>query len=730
MAEAHETRFEELERKLRSYLPDPDLPALRAAYEFARDAHEGQLRKSGDPYIGHPVEVAHFTADLHLDLYSVSAALLHDTVEDTSATVEEVRERFGDQVAFLVNGLTKISKLQFKSREEAQAENIRKLIVAMSRDLRVVLVKLADRLHNIHTLEHMHEAGQRRIAQETIDIYAPIANRLGINWLKVQLEDGALRFLQPDGYRMLADRIAMSRREREVYISETSAILQRLMRDAGIQAEIQGRPKHFFSIFRKMEKSQIEFEDVYDVTAFRIIVEDRARCYEALGLVHDLWKPVPGRFKDYVAIPKANGYQSLHTTVIGHKGERVEIQIRTREMHQIAEHGVAAHWAYKEGRSVFSPDSREFQWLRELVANQAEINDSREFLDSVKLDLFNDEVFVFTPDGDLKNLPAGATPLDFAYAIHSEVGHHCTHAKVNGRVVTLRHELQNGDRVEIITRSDQRPREEWVDIVKSSRAKAKIRAYIRLEQKDRARDMAKQWLGTELKRYGLRYETVTRNGDLQAAAELLKFQTVDQLLVAVGYGRIQAATVVSKIVPPEIEPKEQEASNTVKRIGERLASMIGLQRRNAIRLAGVDGEVMVTYARCCTPVPGDDIVGYVTRGRGIVVHVRSCSRMANLEEERQVDVEWSTLKRPEGESTARKVSVRVVSRDERGLLAEMSAAFSSRGVNIAQAHCSTKEDGLATSLFDVLVTDVGQLKEAMKQVGRIDGVVLVERVRT
>jgi GTP pyrophosphokinase len=485
-----------------------------------------------------------------------------------------------------------------------------------------------------------------------------------------------------------------------------------------------------------MQDSSVEFEQIHDLTAFRVLVDDKSSCYEVLGLVHDLWKPIPGRFKDYIAVPKPNGYQSLHTTVTGPKGQRVEIQIRTHEMHQIAEHGVAAHWAYKEGKGRIDPDGHQFAWLRELVQTQAEVDDARQFVDSMKLDLFSDEVFVFTPQGDIISLPKGATPLDFAYAIHSEVGNHATHARVNGRGVSLRHELSNGDNVEIITRSDQFPREEWIDIVKSSRAKAKIRQYIRKDHRDRAKEVAKNLLTAELKRFGLKFESVLRSGDLQAAAELLKVQNVDQLLIAVGYGKIQKEAVVAKIVPPETPPRAERQNGAVRRIGERIAQFIGRPNDSVVKIAGMDGEILVTYARCCNPVYGEDIVGYVTRGRGIAVHLRECSRVQNLEEERRVDVEWDTLSGErngsgEGspEAVRRRVAVRVVCRDEPGLLSVMSAAFTSRGVNIATAHCRTSVDGIATNVFDLLVVNADQLSDAIRTVGKIDGVVSVERVQ-
>ena len=725
---ALESRYADAVRKVVGYLPQADLHLMRAALEFAEAKHRGQMRKSGEPYIGHPMEVAHIAADLHLDIHSVCAAFLHDTVEDTDATYEEIRGRFGDDVAMLVEGLTKISKLEFKSKEEAQAENIRKLIISMGRDIRVILVKLADRLHNLRTLQHMAEAKQRRIAQETLDIYSPLANRLGINWMKTELEDTSFRYLNSGAYYGLAERIAQTRKQRETYISETSTLLQKLLQKNAVAAEIQGRPKHFYSIYKKMQSQGVDLDDLHDVTAFRVIVEEMSTCYTVLGLVHAAWKPVGGRFKDYIAVPKPNGYQSLHTTVLGPQGERIEIQIRTHDMHRVAEHGVAAHWAYKEGKAAV-PDAsaQQFAWLRDLVHSQQDIDDSVELLDTVRHDLIADEVFVFTPAGDVINLAQGATPLDFAYAVHSEVGDHAVHARVNGRGVSLRHVLKTGDRVEITTRADQHPREEWLDFVKSGKARAKIRQYIRAEKREKARELGRTLLTAEFKRYGLRFDNVLKSGDLLAAAEILKTQTVDQLLIAVGYGKIKKESVAEKVAPPEIVPRDEPVvPGRMQRIGEHLRRVIGRPQDRGIRLAGMDGEVMVKYGKCCSPVPGDKIVGYVTRGRGLVVHTADCTRMSNLEGERQVEVEWDSLA-PEGEDKCRSVTVRVLCKDEPGLLSKMSHAFSTRGVNIAQAHCRTREDGLATNIFEVSVRHASQLNDALRAVQKIEGVVTVER---
>ncbi len=733
-----EARYDEVVAKVLGYSPGADIEQLRRAFDFAAEMHSGQKRKSGEPYIGHPLEVTSITADMHLDNASLYAALLHDTVEDTDAKFSDIAERFGQETADLVEGLTKISKLKFKSEEEAQAENVRKLIVAMGQDIRVILVKLADRLHNIRTLGHMSPAKQRRIARETVEIYAPLANRLGINWIKNELEDFSFKYLNPEAYEMLKIRIAETRSDREKYIREVTSVLDRIVKQRGMSAEVQGRPKHFSSIWDKMQGSQVDFEQIFDLTAFRIIVDDKALCYEVLGLVHDLWKPVPGRFKDYIAVPKPNGYQSLHTTVVGPKGQRVEIQIRTSEMHRIAEHGVAAHWAYKEGKGAIDAAGNQFAWLRQLVQSQADFDDSLLFVESMKLDLFSDEVFVFTPNGDIISLPKGATPLDFAYAIHSQVGDHAVHAKVNGRGVSLRHALVNGDNIEIMTRADQYPREEWLDIVKSSRAKAKIRQSIRKEKRERVKELAKNMLVSELKRYGIRYEAVLKSGDLQATAELLKLQNVDQMLAAVGYGKLQKETVVAKIVPPDTNPKNDRMlqSGAFKKIGQRIAQFIGRPNDATVKLTGVDGETLVTYARCCNPVYGEEIVGYVTRGRGVVAHLKGCARIENLEPERRIEVEWSSLTadakkrdRTRDTTAARHVTLRILCQDESGLLSTMSAALTSRGVNIAQAHCRTSDDGSATCMFDVMVVDVNQLNDAVRALNKIDGVVAVERVQ-
>lgn len=725
-------RLEALKAKLVTYSPDANRSVLQAAYEFARDRHTGQMRKSGEPYIGHPVEVAHFTADMHLDLDCLCAALLHDVVEDTDTSIAEIQSRFGDQVAFLVDSLTKISKLKFASKEHAQAENVRKLVISMSKDIRVVLIKLADRLHNMCTLQHMSQSGQQRIAQETIDIYAPIAHKLGIHWVKSRLEDEAFRYLEPDAYRALAEKLNVKRTERAAYVQRVLIEVQDVMRQANIACEVHGRPKHLYSIHRKMVGSHTEFENVFDLTAFRVIVSAQNECYEALGQIHAAWKPAPGRFKDYISVPKLNGYQSLHTVVSGPEGQRVEFQIRTREMHEIAEFGVAAHVGYKEGRQLKNFETDQLVWLRQLTEQAATEADGTAFLDLAKADILSDMIYVQTPKGSIMELPKGSTPVDFAYAIHSEVGEKCYIAMVDGRSVPLRHELKNGEKVKIITRPDQRPRPEWLEFVKSSRARTKIRSYISAQRREQSLIQGKALLAAELQKHGLRLDTVTKKGDLLAAAELLKMQSVEQLIIAVGTSKVQAATVVSRIVPPTTDTESNPAVTTARKFGQRIAQMLTrAPAKEVIKVNGLDGATEITYARCCNPVPGDDIVGYVTRRAGIQVHTTECARRLNLNDLQLVDVTWDLIGagRKSDEAVKRRVTVRVVCKDGPGMLAEMSSAFTSRGVNIANAHCRTREGGVAHNLFEVIVSDSSQLNEAIRQVRKVKGVLQADRVQ-
>jgi len=719
-------RVDEIIEKVKGYQPNPDVDLIYKSFDFGMMMHEGQMRKSGEPYMSHPVEVMDIIAELRLDSASLASGLLHDTVEDTQTTVEEITELFGEDVAFLVDGVTKLSKLQFNTREEQQAQNFRKMILAMSRDLRVIVLKLADRLHNMRTLTHMPQHKQERIAEETLDIYAPIAHRLGISWIKTELEDLSFRYLHPDEYFQISDQVSKKKRERESFIREVIKILDELLTENGIESEVNGRPKNFLSIYRKMQKQQIEFDQVYDVLAFRVIVDERHECYEVLGLVHNLWKPIPGRFKDYVAIPKPNGYQSLHTSVIGPQQERIEIQIRTHEMHRIAEEGIAAHWLYKEGKAVPDKDDRAFAWLHSLMEEHQEADDPHEFLESVKIDLFHDEVYVFTPDGDVRNFPQGATCLDFAYSIHTEVGHQCSGAKVNGKMVPIRHELSTGDICEILTNPNQKPNKDWLSFVMTGRARTKIRNAVRAEQRERSRELGRELLDKELKKAGTNVRAVERSGELLEASKKAKFHNVDEMLADVGYGKTVPETIVNKIFPPEDrEEKKEKGESRIGQLINKLRPKATPGKGKGVVVDGI-GDIMVNYANCCAPVPGDDIVGFITRGRGLSVHRRDCDKIAHLEPERLVHVSWAD-KKGEANGSRHSVNVRVYCTDKPGLLANISQSFSDSGVNIAQAHCLTTDDQRAVNTFEVMVHDVAQLQSAMKKIRKIKGVYRVER---
>ncbi len=713
-----EQQLSSIIRKVQSYHPDPDLAMLRKAFDLAHAMHKDQHRRSGEAYLTHPLSVAEIIAELKLDIPCLCAGILHDIVEDTDTSVEQIREMFNAEIAFIVDGVTKLSKFAFNTREEHQAESFRKMLIAMSSDLRVILVKLADRLHNMRTLLHMPQEKQRYIAQETLDIYAPLAHRLGIYWIKSELEDLAFRHLYPEDYYQLADQVAKKKNERERYIQEAISILEGKLVEHDIRASVTGRPKHFFSIWRKMRNNNIPFEQVFDVLAFRVLTGNLTQCYEILGLVHFLWKPVPGRFKDYVAMPKPNGYQSLHTSVIGPYHERVEIQIRTVEMHKIAEEGVAAHWQYKEGRVAPASEARHIAWLRELVEWQQELEDPKEFMDTVKVDLFPEEVYALTPNGDIKVLRKNSTPIDFAYAVHTEVGHHCVGARVNGSIVSLKHQVSNGDTIEIMTSPHAHPSKDWLKFVKTSRARNKIRHYIRSEERERSRTYGLELLDKEFKRYKINMRKVTKSGELLRAAQATRCQSVDELLINIGFGRIQPDTIIRRLAPG-VEPRA-EGEGVVEKV-KRVIS----RKKPGIAIDGID-DIMVHYSRCCSPVRGDLIVGFITPGRGLSVHTSDCPQIDHLDAERRLDVHWND----EDKSATRPVTVRVNCTDKPGLLAGISQCFTTCSVNIAEAHCRTSKDGRAVNTFEVLISDVAQLNNAMSAIRRIDGVTSVERVRS
>ncbi|MEZ4218895.1 MAG: bifunctional (p)ppGpp synthetase/guanosine-3',5'-bis(diphosphate) 3'-pyrophosphohydrolase [Myxococcota bacterium] len=726
-------RFNDILDRMLESQPDVDVALLQRAYVFSAKVHEGQERLSGEPYLVHPLEVAGLLVDMHADDVTVAAGLLHDTLEDTLTTRDELERSFGEPVAFLVEGLTKIAKLEFTSARERQAENFRKMLIAMSKDIRILLVKLADRLHNMRTLEHMREDSARRIAQETLDIYVPLAHRLGMQWVKRELEDLAFRTLHPDIAAELESQLAGRRDERERYIEEVIGVLSAKLAQAEVPAEVVGRVKDVASIHAKMEAQALSLDELYDVIAFRIVIEGSvAACYHALGLVHTTWRPVPTRFKDYIANPKPNGYQSLHTTVIGPYGERMEVQIRTREMHRDAELGIAAHWKYKAGRIDAGKDDAKFAWLRQLLEWQREIADPHEFLDAVKVDLFPDEVFVFTPRGEVMNLPVNATALDFAYAIHSDIGDHCSGARVNGRQVPLRHALHDGDTVEIQTSPTQFPRRDWLEFAVSSKARARIRHAIRHAQRERSREIGRGILESELKRRGLALARFEKGGQLAelTASTLKRGGSVADLYSAIAYGRQSAgpiATALEKTLgaaaaePTPAPPAPAAPSRS-------LRSLFRRERRDADRPGVVVSghpDVLVRFGGCCEPLRGDEVTGFVTRGRGVTVHTKDCPRIFELDPERRIEVDWD-----DGGDEMRKARVRILSRDRPGILAEISRSISAAGINIGSAKITTESGGPAVLEFELWVKGVGQLRDVLKQVEKVKGVQSAERVRT
>lgn len=713
---------DELVAALRSYLPEGNHDIVRRAYYFAARSHAGQFRKSGEAYFAHPVDVAFLLTRLRLDSASVCAGLLHDVVEDTTVSVEEIARRFSPEIAAIVDGVTKLDKIKFASQEQKQAENFRKMLVAMSKDIRVLLIKLADRLHNMTTLQHMKPESQKRIAQETLEIYAPLANRLGIGWLKAQLEDLCFRYLFADEYKKLSGLVGQRAAERQAYVGEVVESLKKILAEEGLpQALVYGRPKHLYGIWRKMEQTKLPYDQIYDAQGFRVVVEDLKECYQALGAVHVHWKPVPGRFKDYIALPKPNRYQSLHTSTIGPRAERIEVQIRTHEMHRLAEEGVAAHWRYKErGDSISVRDEERFSWLKQLLEWHAGVKDSDEFLDSMKIDLFSDEVYAFTPKGDVKVLPRGSTPVDFAYAIHSKVGEKVTGARVDGVMVPLKFQLRNGNIVEILTRQDAHPSPDWLEFVRTARAKTRIRTYIHAEQRARALEVGMDLLEKALRRMKC---SVARAQSLERYAKLIshyKVASFDELAVAIGYGKVQASEVTAFLLP------DQKAEETPEPEIDR-----GIIKRTRAKSKGpasitVDGidDVMVRFAKCCSPVPGDPIVGVVTRGRGITVHTRGCHWVLDADPLRRLECAWNTAA-----GTGATVTVRVYSTNETGLLSAMSARFTEAGIPIQAAHCRVVDGRRAVNDFEVVVSNVVQLTEVIDKLGTLRGVTRVERVR-
>lgn len=709
-------RLEDIIERVSAYNQSGDLDLIRKAYIYSAKVHKGQVRLSGEPYLNHPIEVAELLAELKLDPQTIATGLLHDTVEDTFATKEEIGEFFGPEVAEMVDGVTKIGKIAFATSEEKQAENFRKMVLAMGKDIRVILVKLADRLHNMRTLEHLSREKQISISQETLDIYAPIANRLGIGWVKSELEDLSLKYLKPELYTTISRMISEKWAERERFIADFKGIIQREMEKNSIEGEVKGRPKHIYGVSRKLSGEHVDLDQLNDIMAFRIIVDSVKDCYGALGMIHSLWKPVPGRFKDFIAIPKANGYQSLHTTVIAPNGERVEVQIRTREMHKVAEQGIAAHWKYKEDKAFSQKDDKRFSWLRQLLEWQSDLKDPGEFMETVKVDLFSEEVYVFTPKGEVKELPRGATPLDFAYNIHSDIGHKCVGAKVNGRMVPLKYQLRNGDTVEILTSPTHSPSKDSLKFVVTPKARTRIKQWINTEERERSISLGREMLEKEIKKYSLEL----RNEDIAKVASELNIPSFEDLYARVGYGKLSVNNVLSRIVPKNRLGDLQQKS----KLG--LAKVISRFRKkpdSAIRIKGVE-DVMVRFANCCNPLPGDKVTGFITRGRGVTVHRMECPLTRDIDPERKVDVQW------DGKAGgSRPAKIEVVCVDKKGLLADMSSTITSAEANITSAQIRTTEDRKAVSVFEVEVGSVEQLQRVIASLSRLKGVLKVERLR-
>jgi GTP pyrophosphokinase len=719
---------EDLVELIRAYAPNADFDYIRKAYAFSEKAHSGQIRRSGDPYILHPLGVAAILAELHMDVATVATGLLHDTVEDTEVTLDDIKREFGETVAKLTDGVTKISLMKFRNTHEKQGENIRKMIVAMGKDVRVVLVKLADRLHNMRTLNHMPPDKQARIALETLDIYAPLASRLGINRVKIELEDLSFRYAYPDSYYALVQKVAHKKREREKYIDDVKSILTtELEKKTKIKFEVSGRPKHLWSIYRKMQARNIDYEQVFDVLAFRVNVNSIAECYEVLGMVHSLWKPIPGRFKDFIAMPKNNNYQSLHTTVIGPGAERIEIQIRTYEMHQVAERGIAAHWQYKEGDEDGDSEAlKKFNGLRELVKEHQQNTDADEFLENFKTDLFDSEIYVFTPKGDVKDLPEGATPIDFAYAVHTDVGSKIVAARINGKLVSLKHRLQNGDTVEVITSKTQTPSKDWLKSCVTTKAKSKIRQFVKAEARKRAAELGKDMLEKVLRKAGISLARAAEKPEFNKFSRDHGCATEEDLFVKVGYGAVTPQQVVDALqinIPEEKEPQSEEASFLKKAF----QAAIGRKKQSGslIRVDGMN-DVLVRFAKCCNPIPGDSILGFITLGRGIVIHRSDCPKAFELDQDRRIDVQWSGSVAPE--AAGRTVTVRVVCNDTAGMLKSMGEVFSTHGINILNAQARTTKDLKAICTFDVSVKNTQQLAEVMGSLSKLKGVIGVTRI--
>jgi GTP diphosphokinase / guanosine-3',5'-bis(diphosphate) 3'-diphosphatase len=716
------TKFRELLRHMRENRPNDDLELVRKAYEYSQKNHAGQHRASGEPYLIHPLEVALVLSEMKMDGVAVAAGLLHDSVEDTSVTIVDIRKEFGEQVAHIVEGVTKISQIDFSSREEQQAENLRKMMLAMVDDIRVVLIKLADRLHNMRTLEHLLPDRQQKIAQETLDIYAPIAHRLGMGKIRGELEDLGFRYLDPIGYQQVQEAVDARRKKGEQFLSSVEHTLRDKLKEAGITAKVESRIKRVYSIHKKLVKQRISVDQVYDLYAMRVITRSVQDCYAVLGIVHNVWRPVPGRIKDFIAMPRPNLYQSLHTSVITDEGTSFEIQIRTEEMHRMAEEGIAAHWKYKDG-PVSAKDEERLAWLRQVVEWQRDVSDPSEFLSTLKIDLYPEEVYTFTPKGKVVVLPRESTPIDFAYTIHTEVGHTCVGAKVNGRMVPLRHKLHSGDIVEIITQPAHKPSRDWLAVVRSSRARNKIKHWLNIHQRERAVEIGRKLIEKEARKYRISLKDI-KDSDFQRIASEYGLGQPDDLMAGIGYGKYSARQVLGKLSPAadaSQAPAEEDSG-----IGSVMRRVFGGDHSNAIRVKG-HGDLLVYRARCCNPIRGEDVVGYVTRGKGVAVHSLNCPNVLNLmyEPERKIDVEWG---KEEGVPDSFPIKLTVFCDDRFGMLKQITAVISDSKTNIRNIEAKTAS-GQAHVDVVIEIVDLKHLEGIINGVRKIPGVHDVQRLQ-
>ena len=710
-------RISDIIDKAQRYLPPEDLEMIEKAYIYSASVHQGQVRLSGEPYLTHPMEVSGILTDMKMDAATIISGLLHDTIEDTLTTAEQLEKEFGKDVAFLVSGLTKLSRISFGSQEERQSENFRKMILAMSADIRILLVRLADRIHNMRTLQYHPKEKRTYIARKTMDIYAPLANRLGINSMRMELEDLAFQYIAPDAYTELTAKIAKSNEARHRYTEEVKSIIFHELEKHAIQCKVEGRAKHLYSIYKKMHEQHINFDEVYDLIAFRIILDSdqEKTCYEVLSMVHALWKPVPGRFKDYIAMPKANNYQSLHTTVIGPYGERVEIQIRTKNMHEWAEKGIAAHWRYKEGKSYKDTEGDQIRKLREVLEIQQDIKNPKEFMSDLKLALFPEEVYVFTPHGDVKSFPKGATPIDFAYSIHTDVGNQCIGAKVNRSIVPLRYKLQNGDRVEIITQAGHHPGKDWLKNVVTTRAISKIRNWINLEERKNSIALGRELLEKEFKRHNLKFNNYVKSDEIKNVFAGCSVNQLDDLLAQVGLGRISPKRVVNYFI-------SEENVETIEPVQEKIKKKKHASPSMGVSLIGVEDpdDIMVNFAKCCNPIPGDEISGYISKGRGVIIHTSNCPYIKRMASERIVHVQWSSK-----EEHTYPVNIKVICDDIKGILTEVSSIISSFDVNISYAQVAT-ENLIATCTFVIDISTLQQLNQIISAIKQLKFVKSIE----